>query len=35
LSASAEERLWERSEQAGAVAAGAVGVDTTTVGETL
>src|SRR5216683_1553240 len=33
LSARAEEGLWERSEQTGAVAAGAVGVDTSAVGE--
>jgi hypothetical protein len=33
LSAGAEEGLWERSEQTGAVAAGAVGVDTSAVGE--
>jgi hypothetical protein len=33
LSASAEEELWERSEQTGAVAAGSIGVDATTMGE--
>jgi hypothetical protein len=35
LSTCAEERLWERSEQAGAVSAGAVGVDAAAVGESL
>src|SRR5260370_15484777 len=34
-SAGAEEGLWERSEQTGAVAAGPVGVDSSAVGETL
>src|SRR5260370_20970416 len=33
LSAGAEEGLWERSEQAGTVAAGAIGIDATAVGE--
>jgi hypothetical protein len=34
-SAGTEEGLRERSEQTGAIAAGAVGIDTTTVGEAL
>src|SRR5258708_24336472 len=35
LGAGAEEGLWERSEQTGAVAAGSVRVDTSAVGEAL
>jgi hypothetical protein len=35
LSAGTEEGLWERSEQTGAVAAGSIRVDASTVGEAL
>jgi hypothetical protein len=35
LSAGTEEGLWERSEQTGAIAAGSIRVDASTVGEAL